>query len=209
MSRRFTTFALSMLAMAGAAFAQHGTETHAPEAGKVATGHEAVGALPTLDQGLVTGIAALVVFLVVFAVLSLKVWPVIGKGLDERASKIREEIAAAEAARKQAKDALEQYEKSLADARAEAQKMLEKTRAQQQALADELKAKADAELTAMKERARRDIEAAKKAAINEIYNATANAATAIASKVLRREVTPRDQQRLVEESMGELQSMKG
>jgi F-type H+-transporting ATPase subunit b len=171
-------------------------------------GRETVSAIPTVDQGLVTGVVSLIVFGIVFAVLAVKVWPVIGKALDERAEKIREEIAAAEDARKQAKEALAQYEKSLAEARSEAQKMLEKTRGEQQALADELKAKADVELNALRERARRDIEAAKKAAIQEIYNHTANAATSIASKILRREVNQKDQQRLIEESMGELAAMK-
>ncbi len=172
------------------------------------SGHEPLTALPNPNQGLITGLTALIVFGVVFFVLAIKVWPAITKALDERAGKIREEIAAAEAARKQAKDALEMYEKSLAEARAEAQKMLEKTRAQQQALADELKAKADTELAAMRERAMRDIEAAKKAALQEIYAQTAAAATSIASKILRREVNPADQKRLVEESMGELLAMK-
>jgi len=195
MPRRFPTFALPALALGTMA-------TSALAAG------EELGALPNVKQGLITGITALVVFAVVFAILAVKVWPAITKALDERANKIREEIAAAEGARKQAKDALEMYEKSLAEARAEAQKMLEKTRSQQQALADELKAKADIELTAMRDRARRDIEAAKKAALQEIYAQTAAAATTIAGKILRREVNASDQKRLVEESMGELMVMK-
>lgn len=206
MSRRFNSLGFSMFAVAATAataLAQHGSET-AHEGG----GHETLTALPSVNQGIVTGVTALIVFILVFAVLGVKVWPAIAKGLDERAGKIRDEIAAAEAARKQAKDALAQYEKSLAEARAEAQKMLEKTRAQQLALADELKAKADVELNAMKERARRDIEAAKKQALQEIYSATAAAATSIAAKILRREVNAKDQQRLIEESMGELQGMK-
>lgn len=206
MSRRFNSLALSMFAVAASA-ATALAQTHAPEAAHEG-GHEPLTALPSVNQGMVTGVTALVVFSLVFAVLAVKVWPVIAKGLDERAGKIRDEIAMAEAARKQAKDALEQYERSLAEARAEAQKMLEKTRAQQIALADELKAKADVELNAMKERARRDIEAAKKQALQEIYQATATAATNIAGKILRREVNAKDQQRLIEESMGELQGLK-
>ena len=170
--------------------------------------HEAVGALPTVEQGTASAVTALIVFALVFAVLAVKVWPVIGRGLDERADKIKGEIAAAEAARQQAKDALAQYEKSLADARAEAQAMLEKTKQQQTALADELKAKSEAELSAMKDRARKDIEAAKRAAISEIYTHAANAATGMASKILQREVTARDQQRLIEEAVGELTGAK-
>jgi F-type H+-transporting ATPase subunit b len=170
---------------------------------------EVVGALPNVKQGIVTGITAMVVFLIVLLVLGVKVWPPIVKALDERAAKIREEIAAAEAARRQAKDALEMYEKSLAEARAEAAKMLELARSQQQQLAAELRAQADTELTTLRERARRDIETAKRAAVAEIYGLAANAATTIAARVLQREITPRDQQRLVEETLGELQALQG
>jgi F-type H+-transporting ATPase subunit b len=170
---------------------------------------ETVGAIPTAKQGLWTGVTALIVFAIVAAFLGRFVWPIIVKALDERAAKIREEISAAELARQQAKDALAMYERNLADARVEAQRMLEKTRSQQQAFADELRAKADLELVQMKERARRDIEAAKRAALQEIYGVAAAQATFVAAKILEREITSTDQQRLVDESLRELQTIKG
>ena len=171
--------------------------------------HAPLKPMPSVDEGLITGITAIVVFAIVFAVLAVKVWPVISKALDERAGKIRGEIEAAELAQKQAKAALEQYEKNLAEARAEAQKMLDQARAQQQAISAELKAKADVELTQMRERARKDIDSAKRAALNEIYEESARLATSIAGKILQREVTPGDQSRLVEESLRELASARG
>lgn len=185
-----------------------GVDPHASDVAAGHTvGHEVVGALPTVKQGIVTGATAIVVFLLVFAVLAVKVWPTITKALDERAAKIREEIESAEMARKQAKDALEQYQQSLAQARAEAQKMLEQTKAQQTALAAELKAKADSELAQMRERAMRDIDAAKRAAISEIYTDAASMASLVAGKILRREIRPADQQALVEESLAKLQTV--
>lgn len=165
------------------------------------------GAIANVSQGVASAVTALAVFAVVFAVLATKVWPTITKGLDERARKIREEIEAAENARKQAKDALEQYQQSLNQARAEAQKMIEQARVQQMALAAELKAKADAELGHMRERAMRDIEAAKRAAITEMYTQQSNLATAVAAKILRRELNAGDQDGLVQESLRELSSL--
>ncbi|MBX3363204.1 MAG: F0F1 ATP synthase subunit B [Phycisphaeraceae bacterium] len=164
--------------------------------------------VPPWQQGLMPLLVSLVVFAAAFAILSVKVWPVIVKALDERAKKIEAEIAAAEAARKQAKDALEEYERSLSQARAEAQKMLEETRAQQGRLAAELKAKADADLSMMRERAMKDIESAKRAALNEIYAETATLATHVATKVLGREVSAADQSRLVDESLRELSKVR-
>lgn len=182
----------------------HDGVSHADDTHDAHAGHEEVGAIPTVKQGLVTGITAVVVFLLVFAVLAAKVWPAITKGLDERAAKIRSEIEAAEAARKQAKDALASYERSLSEARAEAQQMLDRAKADQQKLTAELKAKADTELNAMKERAKREIDSAKRAAVAEIYAESANLATSIASKILGREVNAGDQQRLVNEAVAEL-----
>jgi len=196
-------------AVAPAAFAQdhahddgHATDGHAEHAG----GHEVVGALPTAKQGLATGITAIIVFALVFIVLRVKVWPVISKGLDERADKIKSEIEAAASARKQAAEALETYQQNLAEARAEAQKMLDETRTQQQKMASDLKAKADVELNDMRDKARRDIEAAKRAALNEIYAEASTMATQIASKILAREVNAGDHQRLIDESLAELQT---
>lgn len=167
---------------------------------------EEVGAIPTVKQGIATGITAVFVFCLVLAVLYAKVWPTITKGLDERADKIQGEIEAAAAARKQAAEALESYQQNLAEARAEAQKMLEDARSQQQKLAADLKAKADTELTDMRDKARHDIEMAKRAALSEIYANTADIATQLAGKILAREVSATDHQQLIDESLAELQT---
>ncbi len=168
---------------------------------------ETVGPIPSIQQGLVTGVMAILVFFIALIVLAKTVWPKIDAGLAERENKIRTEIAAAEDARQQAKDALNQYEKSLAQAHAESKKMLEDTKAQQQKLAAELREKADMELTAMKDRARRDIESAREAAISDLYAEATNLSMIVASKVLGRQITSEDHQRLIEESLSELQSL--
>lgn len=168
--------------------------------------HEKAGVVPTAAQGIVPAIVALIVFSVVLGVLATQVWPKILGGLKDRENKIRDEIESAEMARKQAKEALEQYQQSLAQARSEAQKEIDRARAQAQAISAELKAKADIELSAMREKAMRDIDSAKRAAVAEIYTQSAQLAGAMASKILRRQVTAEDQQRLIEESLGQLEA---
>lgn len=160
--------------------------------------------IPPVKEGVAPAITALVVFAIVMFILATKVWPIITGGLDDRNGKIREEIAAAEAAQKQARAALEEYEKSLAEARVESQRMLDETRSQQAALAAELKSKAERELSEMREKAKRDIETAKKTAISELYAESVTLATQMAGKILQREVTVADQQRMLEEALGEL-----
>jgi F-type H+-transporting ATPase subunit b len=150
------------------------------------------------------GVTALVVFLIAFGVLAFKVWPTITKALDERDRKIRDEIESAESAREQAKAALAEYERSLATAREEAGRMINQAKADAKAAADEMRARNQAELVEMKQRATREIESAKQAAINEIYNEASQLGVAIAGKILQREVSARDQERLIDDSLREL-----
>lgn len=208
------TFALLLMVAAPRAAAQDHGKTATPAAedthGHAAAGAHAepAGVIPNMKQGIISGVATLVVFSLVFAILATKVWPLILGGLKDRENKIRDEIQSAESARQQAKDALEQYQKSLSDARAEASKMLESTRAQQAQLAADLRAKADVELSQMRERAMKDIATAKRAAVSEIYEHAGQIAATMAGKILRRNVNSDDTQRLVEESLQQLQASR-
>lgn len=150
------------------------------------------------------GVTSLIVFLVAFGVLYVKVWPQIVRGLDEREKKIRDEIASAEAARKKAEAAQAEYQDSLTKAREEANQMIAKARADAKLVADELRSRNEADLAEMKTRATREIETAKQAAIGSLHAEASNLAVAIASKILQREISPHDQQNLMDESIREL-----
>ncbi|MEM1329263.1 MAG: F0F1 ATP synthase subunit B [Planctomycetota bacterium] len=182
--------------------ATHAAETHTAEHGD--HGHEKGGVIPGVKQGLVTGLATIIVFGIVLFILGTQVWPKILGGLNERSEKIRSEIAGAEEARKQAKRALEEYEANLAEARAESQKMLENTKAEQAKLAADLKARADKELSEMRDKAMRDIDAAKRQALNEVYSEAALLATTVAAKILKREISEQDTSALIDESLTEI-----
>ena len=170
-------------------------------------GHEPASPIADPKEGFATGLTAIVLFVIVFGILSVAVWPKIVSGLDERNDKIKGEIAAAEDARMQAREALNEYEKNLADARAQAQQMLEETKATQGELAAQLKARAETELGELREKAKADIEAAKKQALNELYSESVNLASVMAGKILKREVSVNDEQRLMEESLAELKTV--
>ena len=149
-------------------------------------------------------VTALVVFVGAFGFLYVMVWPKIVKGLDDRDQKIRGEIANAELAREQANAALAEYQKELASARQEANQLIARARADAKAVATELRDRNEIELAEMKQRATHDLENAKRAAITELHAATATLATDIAGRILNREISAADQQRLVEESLAEL-----
>lgn len=149
---------------------------------------------------------AIVVFLLAFAFLAIFVWPKIAKGLDDRNNKILGEIRAAEAAQAKARAAQVEFEKRLEEARAEADRTVRAARAEAERQAEELRAIAAKELEDMKNRATQELEGAKRAAISEIHAMAAGLATTVAGKILKREIQPGDQKRLVEESLSELSS---
>jgi F-type H+-transporting ATPase subunit b len=158
---------------------------------------------PVLPQ-LIPAITAIVVFVIFFGVLRIVVWPKITSGLDERERKIRDDLKSAEEAREQAKREQEEHQKALEEAREEATDVIAKAKADAKQVADELRARNETELSEMKDRATRDIDAAKRSAINELHAEAATLAAHIAGKILKREISVEDQQRLVDESLSEL-----
>ncbi len=153
-------------------------------------------------------VTTLVVFLVAFGFLYIKVWPKIIKALDDRERKIREEIESAEEAREQAKAALAAYEEELAGAREEASKIIAKAKVDAKAVAEQLRTRNETDLAEMRDRATREIENAKRTALTELHGEAANLAAEIAGKILQRQITPQDQQRLIDESLRELTSLR-
>jgi F0F1-type ATP synthase membrane subunit b/b' len=67
-----------------------------------------------------------------------------------------------------------------------------------------MKAANERELAERMARAKADIESARKAAVADIHASATELAAAVASKILKREINPADQARLVEESLREL-----
>lgn len=168
---------------------------------------DAHGATPAgvLDAGnWLPGVTALIVFLIAFGILATQVWPKITRALDEREAKIRDEIKSAEDAREQAKAALAQYERELAGAREEASRMIQQAKGQAKAVAEDLKKRNEQEVAELRQRATREIQTAKENAISELHAEAATLATAIASRILQREISADDQRRLVDESLDRL-----
>jgi len=189
----------SPFVLSAVAFAAEAADAHGDDHGG-GGGAEVVGINPV--QFLIT----ILVFGIAFFVLAKTAWPKILTGLEDREEKIRADIFAAEEAKERANEAMAEYEKSLAQARAEANEMIEKTRAEQSRMAATLRTEAEAELNELRDDARRNIEAAKRAALAELYTEAANLSTAVAQRILEREVNVDDQRRLVEEAVSEFTS---
>jgi F-type H+-transporting ATPase subunit b len=150
-------------------------------------------------------IAALLVFGVVFVVLRTKAWGPILKGLTDREAKIRGDLESAEAARREAAKALESYKAQIANADAEVRTKLATAQKDAEAIGTRLKMDAQKEIEEMKTRANREIEETKNAALVEVRQQAASISTAIAGKILKRNINEADQADLIRSSLEELQ----
>ncbi|MDP7070362.1 MAG: F0F1 ATP synthase subunit B [Phycisphaerales bacterium] len=160
------------------------------------------GANPVQVEWL-TLVTTVVVFLIFFGVAAVLVWPKILAGLDERDQKIRGEIKRAEAARAEAAEALRTQEEALRAARIESNELIAKARASAEKSAADLRAKAESELTSLRAQAHREIDTAREAAIKDINAHAADISSAIAGRILEREISADDQRDLVDRTLQE------
>lgn len=135
----------------------------------------------------------LILFLILKKILFVKVKTMI----DERQAEVDRIYADAEAAQAQASLLKEHYDQSLAGARDEARRIVIEARKNAENQAEAILADARTEVTALRERADADIAAEKKKAAGEIKDEISEIAIMIAEKVVEREITPEDHQRLI------------
>jgi F-type H+-transporting ATPase subunit b len=159
-----------------------------------------------LDLNIGAIVWVLVIFIIMAVILYRTAWKNVLASLKGREERIRRYIADAEAARAQAEATLKEYNQQLAAGEAKVREMLNKAMADAEALATQIRARAQQEAEETRERALKDIEAARDQALSEIYEQTAELATRVAEKIIRRNLNPDDQRDLVTQSLQELQT---
>ena len=148
-------------------------------------------------------LVSIVNFLILLYLLRRFLWGPVGKVLADRAEKIREGLAAAEAAKRERELMHQESEALLRGARQEAQAMAERTaRAAEQAAAG-IVARARAEGERMRAKAQADAEQARRQMLAELRAEVAAIAVFAASRILQREIDPEKHRRLVEQTLEE------
>src|SRR4051794_37242553 len=148
---------------------------------------------PALDLGIWT----VVVFVVLLLVLRKLAWKPMLEGLHKREESIHGAIEEARRDRAEAERLRQQLQAEIAKAHEQVAAIIEQGRQASQRSTEEMIAKARADIQTERERQRREIEMALDQALQELWNKTAQLATLISAKTLRRQLTPDDQRRLV------------
>ena len=126
----------------------------------------------------------IITFLVVLLVLKKFAWPQLLASLDEREKRISDALAAAEQARQEAAEVLQEYRQKIAAAEEEARKIVAEARAAGANVRQTIVSQAREEAERMLDQARTSIESEKRAAIAELRRETANLAVQAAGVLI-------------------------
>jgi F-type H+-transporting ATPase subunit b len=172
----------------------------------------AVGAAPVLAEGedlldpkFDLGIWSCIVFALLFAILYKFAWGPILQGLKKREQDIASAIDEAKRAHEEMGKQRADFERKLAETNQQIPLLLEQARRDAENLKEEMRAQAAADIQAERQRLRREIDTARDQAVQEIWQQAANLATLASARAIRRNLTPDDQRRLVDETLAEIQ----
>ena len=167
-------------------------------------GHDAAKEPGIFDLRLDLGLWTIVVFLLLLFVLKKFAWGPMLQGLHKREERIQGAIADAQRLQAEAQRTHAELQARMARAEEDVRDLIDRARRDAQRVGDELVAKARNEIQTDRERLQREIAAARDQALQQIWNQTANLATQISAKLLRRQLTPDDNRRLVDEALAEI-----
>jgi F-type H+-transporting ATPase subunit b len=146
-------------------------------------------------------------FLVLFAVLVKFGFPAIRQSLKEREDRIRGDLEAAEQAKNEAQQKLEEYQRQLSDARGEANRIIEEARQAAEEVRRDLTAKAEQEAAEMRERAQADLEATVSQTRSQLQRQMADFAVGLAEKIVEKSLDRDAQRSLIDRYIEQVSSM--
>ena len=147
---------------------------------------------------------SLVTFVVYLAVLRIGAWGPLRAGLNERERRIRQDIADAEANRLKSEGMLKEHEARLAKVQDEVREILAEARRDAEHAKLEIVTTAQKEAEATKQRAIAEIVRSKDQALTELFDFVSNNVLKATEQVIGRSLTGTDHERLVKESLSQL-----
>ena len=158
------------------------------------------------DPGLY--IWTILTFLILVGLLAKFAWRPLLAALDERQSSIRKALDDARKAKQDLEGIHAESAKLLAQARSEAAEIVSRSRSDADRFREEMKDKARTEAAGLIRNAERQIELETTRALQQIRQETVDISIGIASKLLQRNVSKEDNERLIAETFQQLETSR-
>jgi F-type H+-transporting ATPase subunit b len=156
------------------------------------------------DPGLF--IWTILTFLVLVALLAKFAWRPLLQALDARQQTIARSLEEAQRARQELERIQRESAQMMAQARTEAESVIARSRSDAEALREELKQKARTEAASIVKNAEKQIQLETARAVQQIRAEAVDLSVAIASKILKRQVSKEDNQALIEETLKQVEN---
>ena len=150
----------------------------------------------------------IITFLLLLVVFNKLAWQPLKRVLQTREELIRKSLDDAQKARQELERLHVESQRILTEARVHADKILSETRSDANRLRDELKQKAQSEAAGIVKNAERQIEMETARALQQIRTEAVDLSVALASKLLQRNLTKEDNERLIEETFKQIDARK-
>jgi len=148
----------------------------------------------------------LAIFLIVVVVLGKFAWGPVLSLLQQREQFIHKSLSDAKHDREEAEARLRDYAAKLQTAQAEAVGIIEEARRDAERLRDELRQRAKSEAETMIRNAERQIELQTTRAVQQIRQEAVDLSVTIASKLLQRNISKEDNEKLIAEALKQIES---
>ena len=158
------------------------------------------------DPGLY--IWTILTFVVLVVLLTKFAWRPLLDALDRRQESIRKSLDDARQARQELERLRTESTRILVEARTEADAIISRTRADAARAGEEMKAKARTDAEHIVRNAERQIELEASRAVETIRREAVDLSVAIASKLIQRNITKEDNERLIGETLREIESKR-
>ena len=146
----------------------------------------------------------IICFLVVLFVLKKYAFGPIQQMIDTRRERIEQAIAEADNARDEARRLLEEHRKLIGQAKSESEEILSEARRLADAQRDRVKQETEEDRQRRLEETRRQIDQATAQALGQIRDEVGKLSLLAAEKITRKSLTDKDQQRLIDEALAEI-----
>jgi F-type H+-transporting ATPase subunit b len=145
-------------------------------------------------------------FLVLVFLLNRFAWKPLLKALDDRKATIEKSVDDAKRAAAELQQVQEESARLLAQARAEAAGIVTRSRADADRFRDEMRHKAQEDAAAIVKNAEKEIQLETARALAQIRTEAVDLSVAIASKLLRRNISAADNEALIQEAIGQFKN---
>jgi len=156
------------------------------------------------DPGLF--IWTILTFLILVTLLAKFAWRPLLQALDSRQELIRKSLDEAQQARMELERLHDESAQILRQARVDAEAVIVQTRSDAAKLREELRQKAKAEADGIVRNAERQIQLETQRALQQLRHEAADLSVMIASKILQRNMTREDNERLIEEALKQVET---